>query len=147
MNSLNKEKNKMNVFCKIRVFTFVIILAWMALGPAYRQVLGGKNEIFRKWTMYGNRGLDMVDASFYKVKNGKLQEMNRFKILGYENRLSAPKEVFRIEGNEGVISVVNKLCEKLGGDADIRVKSRIATRKGWELQYKGENNFCSTDKR
>ncbi len=130
INSLDKEKNNNNVFRKIRAFTFVIILAWMALGPAYRQVLGGKNEVFRKWTMFSMKGLDLVDARFYMVKDGNLREINRFEILGYENRFRAPKEIFRIKGSDGVISIANLLCEKLGSDADIRVKSRIATRKG-----------------
>jgi hypothetical protein len=132
----------------IRTTLFFVILAWMALGPVYRQILGGSSPVFRPWIMfreYGT-GLDtgegLMDAAFYIAAAGELEEINRFEILGYDNPKRAPEEIFKIMGKPGIERVSEKLCRELGDGADLRVKARMATTNGWKTLYNAENNLC-----
>ncbi|MEW6144875.1 MAG: hypothetical protein AB1598_07655 [Thermodesulfobacteriota bacterium] len=132
----------------IRTALFFIILAWMTLGPAYRQVLGGSSPVFRQWTMfreYGtglHKGEGLIDAAFYVAADGKLEEINRFEILGYDKPKRAPDEVFKIVGKPGIERVSARLCRHLGDNADLRVKARMATSDGWMTLYNAEKNLC-----
>ena len=35
-----------------RALTVTLVAAFMLLGPAYRQVFGGRHEAIRRWTMF-----------------------------------------------------------------------------------------------
>ncbi len=150
MNSTTSREKYARIAPVIRTALFFIILAWMALGPAYRQVLGGSSQIFRPWIMFKNAGIDpdtegdLMDATFYVAANGELKEINRFEVLGYGNPKHAPVEVFRITGESGIEFVAERLCEKLGNGADLRVKARAATTEGWKARYRAENNLCGS---
>ena len=149
---MNSASRKENYASAIRAALFFIILAWMLFGPAYRQVFGGENKIFRSWTMFENMGIDpdtnngLMDATFYVVNNGELTEINRFEILGYDKPKHAPEKIFRITGDSGIKHVSESLCKKLGNDTDLRVKARMATKQGWKTQYNAEKNLCNTNK-
>src|SRR4029434_7867279 len=126
-----------------RLFSFSIIFAFMVFGPFYRQVLGGKNDLFRRWSMFERGGLGVVEAIFrLHFSSGNEFELDRFKILGYENPYKAPINVRRIKGQSGLNEVVQKICATLGSDVDVRVTSRIATRKGWRQLDRGTKNAC-----
>lgn len=148
MNSATKRENDARSASVIRTVLFFTILAWMILGPVYRQVFGGTSQIFRSWIMFRNFGIDpatkdsLMDADFYVVDNGKLIEINRFEILGYDNPKRALEEVFRIMGKPGIERVSERLCQELGDDADLRVKARMATTNGWKTLYNAEDNLC-----
>ena len=148
MNSTTGEEKYARVAPVIRTGLFFIILAWMALGPAYRQVVGGSSPIFRQWMMFREygAGLDtgegLMDAAFYINTDGELEEINRFEILGYDNPKRAPEEIFEIMGKPGIERVSEKLCRELGDGADLRVKARMATTNGWKTLYNAEDNLC-----
>jgi hypothetical protein len=130
-------------YSKIRLAVFLLIFSFMALGPFYRQILGGKNNLFRPWVMFKGKGVGIVDATFYQVlPDGKTIQINRYEVLGFKDPGAAPKKLKRIVGRPGTLVVVKALCEKLGDGADVRVRSRWASRKGWKPGFRGETNLC-----
>ena len=49
---------------KLRLVIFLVVVAFIMVGPAYRQVFGGQNRAFRNWIMYSTIGLGDIDARF-----------------------------------------------------------------------------------
>lgn len=130
-------------YSKTRLAVFLLILSFMALGPFYRQILGGKNNLFRQWVMFKGKGVGVVDATFYQVlPNGEHVRINRYEVLGFKDPGQAPKTIKRMVGRSGTLVVVKALCEKLGEGADVRVQSRWASREGWKSGFQGETNLC-----
>ncbi len=127
----------------MRAAAFTVILAFMAFGPFYRQVLRGDQQIFRHWVMFSGIALGVVDATYrQRHRDGTEIEIDRFAALGYAEPRDAPRSIRLIKGRSGTDRVAEKLCRRLGPDADIRVTSRWASRQGWRPGYRGNRNFC-----
>ena len=133
---------------KLRLALFLMILAFMALGPFYRQVLGGKNPLFRHWVMFRGKGVGIVDATFFQVlSDGREIPLNRRKVLGIPEGGKTPESIKKIQGHSGTLALVNALCKTLGPGADVRVRSRVATRLGWKAGFNGKENLCPLARR
>jgi hypothetical protein len=124
----------------LRLLAFLVIAAFIIVGPFYEQVLGQSNPVFRSWRMYSTRGLGVIDAKFYAVaENGELRRIDRFALLD-----SRPGRKFRrIRTRKALESTISRLCRVVGEGADIRVIARRGTRKGWEEVDRGERNACA----
>ncbi len=115
-----------------RAAAFVLIAGWILLSPAYVQILGRRSRFVRPWVMFRGSGVGLVDAEFYlRQPDGTLVPLDRFATLGYAGPSSAPDEVRRIRGEEGLRQATQSLAEALGTDADLRVRARLAGRRGW----------------
>jgi len=127
----------------LRLIAFLLIFAFMAFGPFYRQVLYGKNTLFRPWIMFKGKGVGVIDATFYQVlPDGRRVELNRYEIFNYSKPRNAPKNIWRIKGKSGTLAVTRKLCKQLGPEVDVRVVSRWADRDGWKPGFQGNQNLC-----
>jgi hypothetical protein len=118
---------------------FAVILAFEVLGPFYRHVLHGKNQIFRNWVMYRGVGLGLVDVRFVRrLSGGGEIPVDRFAALGYASPADAPEDVWRIVGRDGLARVTERLCR--GGAGDLH--ARLATNEGWEVLVDGDEPLC-----
>ncbi|HLE74646.1 MAG TPA: hypothetical protein VI864_01190 [Candidatus Bathyarchaeia archaeon] len=68
--------------------------------------------------------------------------IDRFKVLGYYSRRDAPRSVVQIENQQQALSIARRLCQRLGQEADVRLYTRKASRRGWEWIAQGETNLC-----
>ena len=125
---------------KLRAAAFVLLLAWMLAGPIAKQVLGSKIPWLRDWAMFDPVGLGIIDARFFDARGGSLRPVLS-PLLGGHN--------INISGYRGLVSdaeVVNasrEMCASSGPDADIRVITRRATRRGWVAGRDGSENLCA----
>jgi hypothetical protein len=127
---------------RLRGAAFAAILAFEVLGPFYRHVLHGKNQVFRNWVMYRGVGLGLVDVRFVRhLPGGDEAPVDRFAALGYASPKEAPTEVWRIVGRDGLAQVTERLCREAPGD--LRAHARLATNRGWEVLLDGGEALCS----
>lgn len=128
---------------RLRALAFYGILAFMVLGPAYRQIGHGSHPAFRQWVMFKGKGLGVADVKFFQVlPDGKEQAVDRFTILGFPSARRAPKGLFRIQSRQGVLKVAADMCRKMGPGTDLRAVTRWSTRSGWRAGFQGERNLC-----
>ena len=129
---------------RVRLAAFTTLFLWMAFSPIRGQVFGDQSLPFHSWTMFSSVGLGVVAATFSeRLPNGRERPIDRFSLLGYESRRTAPRAFRHISGTAGVYKVARRLCDALGPEADVRVRSRVATRDGWRPGYTGESNVCT----
>jgi len=127
----------------LRALIFYGIFAFMALGPAYRQMGHGAHPVFRHWVMFKGMGLGVADVKFFQVlPDGNERAVDRFTVLGFSSARRAPKWLYRIQGQKGVQKVAADLCRKLGPGTDLRAVTRWSTRSGWRAGFQGEKNLC-----
>jgi len=127
----------------LRLAAFVALVAYMAFGPCYRQVLGGRSHVFRSWRMFSGIGIGVVDARFAeRLPDGSERRLDRFAVLGYRDPYRAPRAVRRLAGRDATAELARRLCAAFGAGADVRAYSRIATAGGWEPLDDGARNLC-----
>ena len=119
-----------------RAVAFTLLMLYVVFGPFYKQVLKGKGDAFRAWRMYHSRGIGICDVEFYiRHPDGRIEHIDHFKTLGYDKLLKLHHHSRRIMGAEGVLQVGQRMRQKVGAAADLRVNARIGTRKGWKTLY------------
>jgi hypothetical protein len=129
---------------RLRRAAFLLVLAFEALGPAYRQVLHGRNPLFRNWVMYRGMGYGVVDVTFRRrLPDDTEVEVDRFGVLGYDRPRAAPTTVWRIEGMDGTRAVAAELCRVLGPGTDLRAYAHMASATGWTPILAGEDDLCA----
>ena len=73
-----------------RSVVFALLVLWIVGGPFCRQVLdlqSGYSKYLRPWVMFGGRGIGFLETRFFlRQRDGTLQELNRFELLGYPVR-------------------------------------------------------------
>ena len=79
-------------------------------------------------------------ATIVQQPDGTLESLDRFRILGHADRWEAPQTLRRIPSRM-TRDVAHQLCSRLGPAADVRVVSRISTRKGWVEQFDGSERL------
>ena len=119
-----------------RAIVFTLLMLYVVFGPFYKQVLKGKSTAFRSWQMYHLRGLGICAVEFYiRHPDGRIEHIDHFKTLDYDKLRSLHHHSRRIMGGKGVLKVGQRIRQKVGGAADLRVNARIGTRDGWETLY------------
>lgn len=123
-----------------RAVVFVALSAFIVGGPGYRQVLHGRSEYLRPWVMFSGAGLNATQVVYkQRAADGTESVIDRYALLaGGERRAQLTK----VPNESAATRIAQRLCGKLGADADVRVYLRIATRKGWKRALKGEVNQC-----
>jgi hypothetical protein len=119
-----------------RAVAFTLLMLYVVFGPFYKQVLNGKGDTFRAWQMYHTRGIGICDVEFYiRHPDGRIEHIDYLKTLGYDKLRGVPHRSRRIMGSKGVLSMGQRLRQKVGAAADLRVNARIGTRDGWQTLY------------
>jgi hypothetical protein len=130
----------------IRTIVFIALATFILVGPAYRQVFGGKNVLFRQWTMFSAAGSRYLDVRFsVRFPDGSEQPINYRDELGFsgQDKSKIPRKVWRVR-KDGWQPLATQLCKRLGSDADLRLRSRVATPKGWRSFHDGSKNLCAS---
>jgi len=126
---------------KGRAAVFAVMLAFIVLAPLGRQFLGVKTRHLRAWIMFSGIGLGAMDVRFYQRRPGGFErELDPFEALGQKR----PEKIRdrRLRGNQAVLKVASRICKRLGSGADLRVRARRATQKGWVRAFDSERNLC-----
>lgn len=124
---------------RVRIIIFMAIAAFMLAGPVIEQFVGTRTVFWRSWTMFSGIGIGVIDVSFSTPhRDGSLMPIDRFVALDEKRN----GKLRRIETIEELSSIIERLCTAFGGGADLRVKARQATRDGWRVINRGEQNAC-----
>lgn len=128
----------------LRLVIFLVVVAFIMVGPAYRQVFGGQNRVFRNWIMFSRIGLGDVDARFTQLHdNGAGTVLDRREVLAGRFKKSRRSNVWLIRLRRGgAVNVAKQLCEVLGPEVRIKIDSRVATRTGWKPYITGRIVEC-----
>lgn len=130
----------------LRITVFLLIFTFMAFGPVYRQVLDGRNPVFRPWTMFSTIGLGLANVTFSERRpDGSYARVDHYRVLGYDDWREAPLRLRRIRGLDGMSRVAAEVCAALGPGADLRARVRIAHRSGWRTELmEADGNLCAS---
>ena len=127
-------ESKLIIVC--RAVAFILLMLYVIFGPFYRQVLKGKGDVIPAWRMYHTRGIGVCDVEFYiRHPDGRIEDIDHFKILGYDKLLKFHHHSRRIRREKGVLEVGRRMRQQVGNAADLRVNARIGTREGWKTLY------------
>lgn len=125
-----------------RVAVFAAVAGFMALAPAWPQVLGERSRFARDWELFHELGVGLARVDYsVRARDGALTPIDRYAALGYADRRLAPKWLRTISGEAGVVAVGRKLCERLGA-VEVRAHADIATMAGWVTKFAGEHDLC-----
>jgi hypothetical protein len=122
-----------------RMLVFTGIAAYMAIGPFYRQVLGGKSKYVRNWVMFSGANTDVCEVRYHLADGTPI---DRYEVLGLEPWYTARKSVRKIGSVDEVWRQGRALCSKLGRGTDLRADAKCAKRTGWNWVMHGDLNLC-----
>lgn len=135
------ERPKPSLEGTTRAVVFVVVLAFMVLGPLSRQFLGVETPHLRAWVMFSGIGLGAMDVRFFeRHRDGSNTELDPFAALGKKRPANARDR--RLKGKRAVWRVVRAICERNDFAIDLRVRGRRATPEGWTQDFDGEANLC-----
>jgi len=127
----------------LRGAAFAALALYVALSPAWHQVLGGDLELPRAWRMFASAGVGLVDARFrVREDDGRERPLDRYEALGIALPRAAPARIRRPRGAVEFWALVRELCERLPG-ADLRADVRVATRAGWRVVELPPHGLCA----
>lgn len=130
----------------IKVIIFILITVFIFMGPAYRQVFGGKNKIFRNWVMWSGKGIGLYDLRLYEIdENGNAKFINYKNELKVKGNSSKNRRLRRLRRKADVKEVAKLICKKLP-KSHIQMNLRLARKDGWETVYSKNTNICSNPK-
>ena len=132
----------------LRLGVLVLLGGWIALSPAYRQVLGGDSEWFPRWVMFHGFGRNVCDVTFFTVaEDGTRRErIDRFEVLGRSRSWSENKSLVRMNDKAAVAKVGRRLCRAMEPDTDLRAVARCGSRGKWRTRFNGRINLCDSGK-
>lgn len=131
-----------------KLILFLIITAFIFLGPLYRQVLGGENSIFRNWVMWSGMGIGLYDLRLYSENERGEKYFINFKSEIKNNYSNAQyRQLRKLRTSIEVLKAVKLVCENHNQKSSISMKLRKATREGWKTVYDRNNNVCQRNKR
>ena len=127
----------------VRALIVVALSLFMAGGPFYRQVLGGKNKLFRPWVMFTGFGRDICDVEYIRMTPEGPEPLDRFALLGKDRWSMDARSTRRIGSPRAVRAMGKRLCRAIDiENPDIRVFSRCGSYRGWRPDAAGEENLC-----
>jgi hypothetical protein len=122
----------------LRVATLVAGALFMLAGPAYRQVLGGKEEAIRRWTMFHGIGAKLCGVSFHRLfPDGRAEPLDGAAWLGL------PPAQLKVKDAKKALRLARELCERLPPGSDLRVDLRCSGPRGWQTRLAREVNACA----
>jgi hypothetical protein len=126
----------------LREIVFVVCAAFIVLAPAHRQVFGGEHPLPR-WEMFSGTALDLYEVKLEAPgDDGARHPIDRFKVLGYDDPRTAPSNVRLLTRESDVRSLADRVCARLGPNAEVYMRVRDATKHGWHTVNDGQTNVC-----
>lgn len=127
----------------IKVVIFILITAFIFIGPAYRQVFKGKNKVFRNWVMWSGKGIGLYDLRLYKISDsGEKTFINYKKELNVKGSSAKNRKLRRLRKKSDVREVAQLICNK-HRSSEIKMNLRLARKDGWYTVYNKDKNICS----
>lgn len=128
----------------VRAAVAAVISAYLLLGPAVAQIGGHRLPALPEWVMFAGFGLQVCKVRYARVhEDGGQTPLDRFRLLGFEGRLDAPRSVWRVPDAETALQIGQRLCRATGDpDPDVRVWASCAQRSGWKHAHQGDHNVC-----
>lgn len=140
----NKKHGEHSIKDGLRLSLFIILVSFMALGPFYRQILGGDNNLFRPWVMFKGKGVGIIDARhFIRNPEGAELELDRYVTLGIRQPRQSPSGIYKIKRRAQLKRLNRRLCNALPPQTDLRLYARQMRRTGWRVLEQGQRNICS----
>lgn len=126
-----------------KIVVFLLITAFIFLGPFYRQVLGGENRTFRMWRMWSTRGVGLLDLKLYGIRGNKGKEFINFKSILLNKNIteSEYRRLRKIKTKNELSAVLDIVCSN-SRYSIIQMNLRQATLQGWKTVYDREDNIC-----
>lgn len=125
-----------------RLVVFVLLAAYIAVGPAFKQLYGGRSPLVRGWVMYRAYGTAGCDVRFYQRTETGDVRLDRFALLEEGPWYDMPVEQRRITSRAEVQAITRDLCNALGPGADLRIDARCGGIDGWQTFASREANLC-----
>lgn len=127
----------------LRLSLLLIGAAFLLHGPVLTQLLGfSRGPATRYWRMYSGHGLKVCDVRFEQVRGGQQTPVDRFALLGHEDRARAPTRIRRMANRKEVDAMGKALCARLPRGVALHVTARCASRQGWRPLYDGAEPLC-----
>lgn len=113
-----------------RTALFLLLAAFILLGPGYRQLAHGRCPLFRPWQMYRNIGLGYCDAVYeLRSEDGSRRALTIGQAYAYLGEDLSPSNRFR---SRDVLALGRRVQERAGPGAEVRLTARRVGRNGWE---------------
>lgn len=128
---------------RLKIAGFLLITAFIFLGPFYGQVLGGEKRIFRRWVMWSAKGMGILDLRLYGINEKNEKEFINFKSVLLKTNISESeyKRLRKLKSRAELSRVIDIVCSK-SQYSIIQMKLRRATKEGWKTVYDRETNIC-----
>lgn len=122
-------------------------LAFLILfAPAYKQILGERNDFVPAWRMFSGTGTGIIALRFEaSSRGGKRVPIPAEDVFPSLKNLAPGQRVpvKRVQRESEVRAITWMLCRKLGPEAEVFVFARQAKRTGWHRLDSGKKNRCA----
>ena len=117
-----------------------VLMAYMALSPAVRQVADVRTDAFRYWRMYSGVGFDICRATYLARRgDGTMQVLDTRALLG-----EAPgTRLWKVANQDAARSYARRLCRASPG-LDVRADVECPDRRnGWKVAIAKDEPLCA----
>ena len=124
----------------LRLVLFVGIGGYIALGPVPHQVFGARHsKLLPRWRMFSGMSLKECADHFERRDEGAPVRLdNWYELLGLNPNRRSHRNQARVTSVSGAEHLGERLCQKLGAEADVRLFLRCPSKsKGWVPRARG----------
>jgi hypothetical protein len=122
-------------------------MAFIALGPAYGQLVRGAHAFAPHWIMFSGIAFNLFEVSLETIDaTGARVPVDRFETLGYARRADAPRDVITVRSDRDATHLARRIC-RATGNAPLFMHVRKAARRGWKITDDGTRDHCAHDGR
>lgn len=130
----------------------VMLACFILVGPAYRQLLDGKNAMMPKWTMFSGMAVNFyaLRLQYRQGDSGELQAVPSHLIYLSKtpvdvNGRPQPRQALQLRKKRDVDGVLRNVCRELGPETQLVMDLRWADRaRGWKQVAMGEVRRCAS---
>lgn len=135
----------------IRFPAFLILATLILVGPAYGHFFATGSHRYLGWKMFSRKASDFCAVDYWQVaQDGTRVPLDRFEIFGHpkdDPKRKPPKHIWRVKNQSEARRFGRIMCKKLGGDVDVRVAVRCASKTLWVDVEDGSENLCTGGRR
>jgi hypothetical protein len=126
-----------------RTVVFVLLAAWINVGPFLQQSLGVRAKYMQRWVMFAGMSLDTCVAEYSTPgDSGGRVPLDRFDVFQQPPDYRSAKELRQIRSLADATKLGKRMCSRVRAPVFARVT--CATRKGWKVEAKGEEDLCAS---